>query len=195
MEIEEFDVSKYDYDKKIKFLIKNREYIYIITEDDENKYDDVKNHYRLYFVSNNIVYNGRYIDDHFLSKFRIQNIIPLKKEDKMFNLFLCSEFNHYHIDFVRDRFTKFTGKKIKYMELRFNYEPYFNSLDWFKNNRRKNYYEIDFNKPYDKQIYFFVPVLRYELKLEVKKNYNDLKNNKNNILKKFITKNSRYYNI
>jgi hypothetical protein len=191
MEIDErddFDIKKYDFDKKLKFLIKDREYLYIITE---GEFEDIKNHYRIYFVSGNIVYDGKNIDDHFLSKFRIQNLIPLKKTDKMFNLFLCSEFNHNHIDFIRDKFFKHIGKQIKYIDLRFNYEPYFENEDWFKNNRRKNYYEIDFKK----NIYFFVPLIRYDIKLQVKRKYDELKDIKGNIVKKFLTKNNRYYNL
>lgn len=196
MEIDEIDFKNYDLDHKLKFTIKNREYIYVIAKDptdqrdDDEIFRDVSNHYRIYH-NYNTIYNGLDLEDTFLAKFQIMNIIPLNKFDKMYNLFLCSEFNYNNLNFIKEKFFKEFGKRIEYLELRYNYVSYFDALELFNLNRRKEYYEID----YRKKIYFFVPLRRYDLKLEVKKKYDELKGEKGIIIKKFITKNKRYYNL
>jgi hypothetical protein len=187
-------MEDFDYDKKLKFLIKNREYLYIIAENEgemETNFDDFSNHYRVYFSGDVAIFEGKSYENEFFSRFRISNIIPISKKDKCYNLFLCSTFNHYHTDLIKDKFKTLTGKKVKWMELRFNYKPYTDHVDWFKDNFRTKYYEIDHtfkNKNYEKLI-LFVPVLRQDIQKTLKAKYKSLKNDKKNLIKVFWMKN------
>lgn len=188
---ENFD--EYDFDKKIGLLIKDREYVYIIATktDDEKELLDYSNHYRVYYSGDVAVFNGKVADNEFLSKFKINNIIPIKKEDKCFNLFLCNEFNIFHLEHIRDKFKKYTGKSIKKMELRFNYLPYFKNINLFDRNRKK-YYQLDSKV---KKMFLFVPVLRDDVMLDMKEKIKELKKDKRNCVRIFKSSGDNVFNV
>lgn len=182
-----------DLDKKIGLTIKDREYLYIVAtiNEDENEYLDYSNHYRVYYSGDVAVFNGKKADNEFLSKFKINNIIPLKKEDKCFNLFLCNEFNIFHLDLIKDKFKKFTGKTVRKMDLRFNYLSYFKNINLFDRNRKK-YYQLDSK---GKKVYIFVPVLRADISEEMREKIKELKKDKKNCVKVFKSSGDNVFNI
>jgi hypothetical protein len=181
-----------DLDEKIGLLIKDREYLYIIAslKEDENEYFDYSNHYRVYYSGDVAIFRGKKADNEFYSKFKINNIIPIKKEDKCFNLFLCNEFNFFHLDLIKEKFKKLTGKTIRKMELRFNYLPYFKNINLFDKNRKK-YYQLDSK---GKKVYIFVPVLKDDFLIEIKEKIRQLKKDKKNCVKIFKSSGDNMFN-